>query len=215
MIMLIEREDRCYSNVYIKTNQLSIVTPHSSECPCGASTVTFISASPDHPWARPSQTRYSAVIDCVDCQDNFIVHQNSSNDMPVIVEKAEVEAKKQLREQIQALDAAIMRSAQVKRLRTKIVDAIDKEISMAGRHRKLKEFHLTVDSYSTYRKKPYGGEEALRFTRGSTFARIGATTALGGEDQPYFMEAIDEIERMEDVERKICLKVVDLKPSIT
>ena len=191
------------------------VTQYSSECPCGASTVTFISASPDHPWARPSQTRYSAAIDWVVCQDKFSVHQNSSNDMPVIVEKAEVEAKKQLREQIQTLDAAIRHSAQAKRLRTRIVDAIDKETSMAGRHRKLKEFHLTVDSYSTYRKNSYGGEEALRSTRVSTFARIGATTSLNGEDQCYFLEAIEELERLEDIERKIRLKVVVLKADIS
>ena len=135
--------------------------------------------------------------------------------MPVIVEKAEVEAKKGLREQIQTLDEAIRRSDQSERLRTRIIDAIDKEISMAGRHRKLHEFHLTVESYSTYRKNPYGGEEALRSTGGSTLARMGATTVLGGEDQSYFSESIEEIERVEDAERKILLKVVDLNRDLS
>ena len=191
------------------------VTQYSSKCPCGASTVTFTSASPDHPWARPSQTRHSASIDCADCQDKFSMHQNSSNDMPVIVEKAGVEAKKELREQIQTLDEAIRRSDQAERLRTRIIDKIDEETSMAGRHRKLQELHLTVDSYSTYRRNPYGGEEALHFTGGSTLARIGATTAFGEEEQHYFSEAIEEIERLEDVERKILLRVVDLKHDIS
>ena len=52
-------------------------------------------------------------------------------------------------------------------------------------------------------------------TGGSTLARIGATTAFGEEEQHYFSEAIEEIERLEDVERKIRLRVVDLKHDIS
>lgn len=186
------------------------ISKHACKCPCGKSTVTFVTASPDHPWARPSQTKYSAAIDCGDCQGKFCVYQASSNDVPVIVEKAEVEARNQLDEQIDNLDKEIRCSVQAERLRTRIIDAIDKEESMAGRLRKLHKLHLTVESYSTYRKNPYGGEAALRFTRGATFARIGSTTTLGGEDQRYFSESMDEMKKLQDSREQIRLKVVDL-----
>ena len=187
------------------------ISKHACRCPCGKSTVTFVTASPDHPWARPSQTKYSASIDCGDCKCKFCVYQVSSNDVPVIVERAEVEARRELGEQIENLDKEIRCSIQAERLRARIIDAIDKTESMAGRLRKLHELRLTVESYSTYRKNPYGGEAALRFTRGATFARIGSTTDLGGEDQRYFSEAIDEMQKLEDSKEQIRLKVVDLK----
>ena len=187
------------------------ISRYSYKCPCGASTVTFTVASPDHPWARPSQTRYSASIDCVTCKDHFCVYQISSNDEPAIVETAEMKEKRKLSEQIKDLEKMIYSSVQANRLRERVIEAIDAEESMAGRHRKLHKLNLTVESYSTYRKNPYGGEEALRFTSGATLARIGATTALGGKDQCFFSGALEKMNELENLQKKIRLKVAALE----
>ena len=61
-----------------------------------------------------------------------------------------------------------------------------------------------------YRKRPYGGAEAMQQARGTDLARIGSTTDLGGKDQQYFAEAIAELEKLELAERSIHLKVVNL-----
>ena len=186
------------------------VTKSSIKCPCAESTVTFITASPDHPWARASQTRYSATIDCPSCQTQFTTHQDSYNDRPIIVHKAEVDTKHAIRRKIQTLDEEIKKSDQAIKLRERIIDAIDEETSLAGRLRKLTQLHLTRDSYSTYRKRPYGGEQALQSSSGATLARIGSTALLGEEDHSYFSAAITAIEQLEEAERKIQLKEVTL-----
>ena len=146
------------------------VTEHPVKCPCGKSTVTFITASPDHPWVRASQTRYSATIDCKECREKYAVHQMSHNDQPVVVHLDEVDAKKAAKEKYWAADEAIKQSEEAERLRPKIIAAIDNETSMAARHRKLSEFRLSYVSYSTYRKQPYGGAEAIRQARGAASA---------------------------------------------
>ena len=186
------------------------VSKHSVKCPCGKSTVTFTTSSPDHPWARASQTTYSAAIDCEECREKYAVHHESSNDRPVIVHRDEVDAKKAVREKIRAANKAIKQSEEAERLRAKIIAAINNETSMAARHRKLSEFGLSHESYGTYRKRPYDGAEAMRLAYGAGLARIGSTTDLGGKDQQYFAEALAELEKLDCAERSIRLRVVKL-----
>lgn len=186
------------------------VTEHSVTCPCGKSTVTFITSSPDHPWVRASQTRYSATMDCKECREKYAVHQESHNDQPVIVHRDEVDAKKAAQEKYRAADEAIKQSEEAEHLRPKIIAAIDNETSMAARHRKLSEFRLSYESYGTYRKRPYGGAEAIRQARGADLARIDNTAALGAKDQQYFVAAVAELEKLANAERSIRPKPVKL-----
>ena len=101
-------------------------------CPCGQGVVTLTSTSPDHLWARESQTTYSATIECIACQEEFAVHQVSSNSRPQIVYRDELEAKEAIREEYWAADTAIQQSDQAKRLRPNIVVAVDNESSKAA-----------------------------------------------------------------------------------
>jgi len=186
------------------------VTEHTVKCPCGKSNVTFTTSSPDHPYARDSQTRYSAAINCKECDEKYAVHQESPNDRPEIVHREEVDAKKAAREKYLAAEEAIEKSAEAERLRSKIAEAIDRESSMAARYRKLSEFRLFHGSYGTYRKRPFSGEEAVRRVGGAHLARIGSTTDLGGKDQQYFAKAAAELEKLESAERSIILRIVNL-----
>ena len=186
------------------------VTKKPVECPCGEGKVTFVTSSPDHPWARASQTTYSATIDCENCRKTLAVHQEYSTGRPKIVYRAEVEAKNAIREQHRARAEAIGQSAEADRLRDEIIAVIDSQPSKAARHRKLADLGLARNAYGTYLKHPYGGEEALRFVEGARLAQIGSTTTLAGKDQEYFSKAVAELEKLEEAERAITLRPVSL-----
>ena len=179
-------------------------------CPCGQGVVTLTSTSPDHLWARESQTTYSATIECIACQEEFAVHQVSSNSRPQIVYRDELEAKEAIREEYWAADTAIQQSDQAKRLRPNIVVAVDNESSKAARHRKLKRFGLALESYGTYLKRPYGGEEAIRHIRGRALAHVGSTTSLSSDDKEYFTQAFDALQKLREAEEAIRLREVKL-----
>lgn len=185
------------------------VTERSIKCPCGKSTITITASSPDHPWARASQTNYSTTIDCSECSQNWVVYQESFNNQPAIVLRKELEIRNAARAKYQAASDAIKQSEQATRLLPKIVSSINDETSMAARHRKLTAFGLARESYGTYRKHPYGGEEAIRLIGGQSIAEIGSTD-LGGEDRKYFSDAMAELSDLRKAEYAVSLNVVKL-----
>jgi hypothetical protein len=126
-----------------------------------------------------------------------------------MVLRKDVNAKKVAKDKYCAADQAIKQSEQAERLRPKIIAAIDAEPSIAARHRKLQEFDLCYQSYGTFRKHPYDGETAVQRARGAHIARIGST-ALGGEDQQYFADALAGLEELDLAEQSISLKVIKL-----
>ena len=186
------------------------VTSHEETCPCGKGTVKFTTSSPDHAWVRPHQTIYSAVIECEECREEYSVYQKSSNDLPVVVHRKEIDAKKATRERYRVVEEAIGNSQEAERLRAEIVSSIDSESSMAARHRSLAQLGLFHGTYSTYRRRPCDGAEATRRIRGVELARIGSTTSLGGEDQGYFAKVRAELEELDREERSIRLRIVNL-----
>ena len=186
------------------------VTQHETACPCGLATITFITSSPDHPWARASQTRYSARIDCVKCKKNFVVQQESSNEKPVIVYKEEVEQKRKIRLEIDEREGSIVQSREGVALRQRVISVIDNEDSIAGKHRKLIEYGLIHVTYGAYRKRPHGGDEAIRFAGGMKLAKIGAGTGLSGEDKAFFERELETLERLKRSEEAIRVRVAKL-----
>ena len=77
-----------------------------------------------------------------------------------------------------------MASDAVGRLRRRSVAVVDGQPSMAAAHRVLRSFGLAWETVSTYRKRPYGGEEALRYSGASVFARSGSLADMGQADTP-------------------------------
>lgn len=49
-------------------------------CPCGHGTITITECSPDHLYARNSQTWYEAEIDCDECKSKFTIDQKDDNE---------------------------------------------------------------------------------------------------------------------------------------
>lgn len=42
-------------------------------CPCGHGEIRIVEYSPDHPYARDSQTSYTAEICCNKCQERYVI----------------------------------------------------------------------------------------------------------------------------------------------
>ena len=97
-------------------------------------------------------------------------------------------------------------------MRQRVISSIDNEDAMAGKHRKLMEYGLIHVTYGTYRKRPHGSDEAMRFAGGMKLAEIGAGTGLGGEDKAFFERELETLKRLQRSEEAIRVRVA--KPGV-
>ena len=188
------------------------VSKHRMACPCGKSTVTFIDTSPDHPWARESQTSHDAEIDCQDCAQTYTAYsERFSNDVPMVVTRIQVEAKAAAEKAFWDYYHEIQASPEADRLRPRISEQVDAATSKAAAHRALRAMKLTYDSYGTYARRPYSGETAAKRAGGGDLARIGSGM-LGGSDKPYFEQAAARLQKLEAAWRGSPLTPIKLRP---
>ena len=54
-------------------------------CPCGAGKIVITECSPDHPYARDSQTWYQGKLDCSNCKEKFKIDEIDRDDDRVII----------------------------------------------------------------------------------------------------------------------------------
>jgi hypothetical protein len=189
------------------------VSRHLRSCPCGKSTITFSTTSPDHAYARDSQTHYDAEIDCVDCAKKYVPYaEKFSNDVPAIVLREQVAAKEAAEQRYWAYWNEIKASPQADRLRLRIAEQVDAAKSKAEAHRVLQSMELTYDSYSTYAKRPYGGDVSAKGAGGADLARIGSGV-LGGDDKPYFQNASVKLEELDAARRSSPIEPIALLPT--
>ncbi|MBY5565940.1 hypothetical protein HFO55_01515 [Rhizobium leguminosarum] len=189
------------------------VSKHVMSCPCGKSTVTFTATSPDHAYVRESQTHHDAEIDCVECREKYVPYAEPfSNSVPAIVLRQQVAAKAAAEQRYWAYWNEIRASPEADRLRPRIVERVDAAKSKAEAHRMLQSMKLTYDSYSTYAKRPYGGEAAANGAGGADLARIGSST-LGGDDRPYFQNASIQLEELNNAWRGSLIEPMALRPT--
>lgn len=66
-------------------------TTIENPCLCGKGIISVRRAEPDHMWARPSQTHYSAAIGYQSCQRGYDVRGAGSHQYPWIVRRDELE----------------------------------------------------------------------------------------------------------------------------
>lgn len=162
---------------------------------------------PDHPWVRESQISYAALLDCPVCAEAYVV-QHDYHKLPSLVRREDVKKRSAATAQRQAAEKEIATSPEAQRLIPRIVSAIDSQSSMAARHRALQRFRLSYESLGTYRKRPYGGEHAVRSASGGHLADIGSDPEIGGKDASYFAAAAAKIEGLEAEERALDVRPV-------
>lgn len=56
------------------------VIVYDKPCPCGAGKVVITECSPDHPYARGSQTWYHGDLDCTNCRRKFKIDEICRDD---------------------------------------------------------------------------------------------------------------------------------------
>ena len=136
-----------------------------SSCPCGRGTIAVTRSEPDHGYVRPNQIAYSAKIACGECAERYEIRSREYDRYPWVVRRPDADRQREAAERLAALEAEVLASEAVGRLRERIVAAVDGQPSMAAAHRVLRRFGLVRVTYSAYCKGPYGGEEspALRW----------------------------------------------------
>lgn len=182
-------------------------TEISSPCLCGQGKITVVQSMPDHPWVRESQISYAAQLDCEVCAEAHLVKHDYYK-LPSLVRREDVKKYNAATAQRKSAEEEVRASPQAQRLIPRIISAIDTQASMAARHRVLQRFRLSYETLGTYRKRPYGGEHALRNVSGGRLAVIGSDPEIGGEDTLYFAEAMARINALEAEERALDVKPV-------
>ena len=161
-------------------------TTIGSPCPCGQGSIAVTRTEPDHGYVRASQISYSAEIACAECDGVYEIRKGEYDAYPWVARVSDAERQRMAQERLTAVEAEVMASDEVGRLRRRIVAVVDGQPSMAAMHRVLRRFGLAWETVSTYRKRPYGGEEALRYSGASVFARIGSLADMGQADTSLF-----------------------------
>lgn len=160
---------------------------------------------PDHLYVRASQIGYAAVIDCEACNACYEVREGAYNDHPCLVRRADADRHWEAVEERNVRRTEVMAADAVAGLRQRIEAAVDGQPSMAARHRVLSRIGLAREVIGTYRKRPYGGAEALRYAGAEVLARIGSMAEFGKGDRPLFEAWAGELEAL-------AAKVLKLEP---
>lgn len=178
------------------------VSTSSIQCLCGKGKIEIEQRSPDHPWARDSQTSYTARLDCGECAKLYVV-RNEWGEFPALLRKSDVTAQENARADREAAEAKLAESNEGQLLVRRIAAVIDAQPSVAARYRALKRFNLIHNSEATYRKHPIGGEEAVKRISGTALARIGSLPDMGGTDTDFFKEKATAIDKLYSAERSL------------
>ncbi|MGQ5288508.1 hypothetical protein ACULN0_04000 [Pectobacterium actinidiae] len=162
---------------------------------------------PDHSWVRESQIHYTGRLDCPVCSETYVV-QNDYSAPPSLVRREDVKKYEAAAARRQAVEREIATSEEAQRLIPRIVSAIDAQKSIAARHRALQHYRLSNESLGTYRRRPYGGGDAVRKASGKRLAEIGCDPEIGGEDKDYFLEMVEKLRELEAEEHALVVKPV-------
>jgi hypothetical protein len=179
-------------------------TTAESKCPCGNGTISVTRTTPDHPWARASQTTYSAALNCPECCKTYAILGGQGDQMPGLVLKSAIDAHRGARVAHQSAEKSIRSSAPVERLCNELIARIDAAPSMAARYRLLQSFHLVHVTYGTYRKRPTSGTEAIRYVSPLTLVRLGIDHRLAeGDDLIFCIQAAKELSNLSTAESSL------------
>lgn len=185
------------------------VTSIDSKCFCGNGTIRVTITSPDHPWARESQTSYSATLNCAECSKIYAVISDGWNAKPSLVLRSEIEAQAKAHENYTLAERRFFESPQLKNLLPLVIEWIDSQPSKAARHRLLKRLGLVYVEYGAYNRWPFGGEEAVRHASAITLAEIGAEQNLAPRaDVDFFKQVARELRQLQDTQTALAPRPV-------
>ena len=160
-------------------------------------------SEPDHGYVRAHQIGYAGKITCGPCGERYEIRDGKFSDFPWVVFRSEACRQRAAAARLAELEAEVESSEATAQLRARIIAEVDRQSSIAARHRLLRRVGLTRESVSTYRKQPFGGEEALRRAGAEKLARIGSVLDIGKADASLFSGWVHELEELEEEVRKL------------
>lgn len=157
-------------------------------CPCGKGTIRVVQEMPDHPWARESQTSYTASLKCGECAKAYSIVDDVFASRPYLGIKTEVDARDNARGEFFSMSRKFAEDPLAKSIQPAIIDEVDtaRLKSKAEAWRVLKKYGLTNDSQATFSRRPKTGAEALKQASGEKLAKIGETAGKTDEERAAF-----------------------------
>lgn len=160
----------------------------SCSCPCGKGSIRIVQEMPDHPYARVSQTSYTATLRCDECSKTLCIVDDMFVSKPYIGIITEVEARDSAKAQFFKESRQFSEDPLAKSIQPALIAEIDAAHlkSKAAAWRVLKKHGLTHDSQATFSKRPKTGVQALKEASGGKLANIGMTEGKTEEDRTAF-----------------------------
>lgn len=175
------------------------ITVVSSPCPCGKGSISVTQTSPDHPWVRASQIHYEAALECSACAKDYVVKNEYGGELPWLARREDVQKRMAAETTLRNAEQAFATSPLGKSVIPHVIAEIDGQPSLAAKHRVLQRHRLAYVSLATYRKRPFGGAEAMKNPSGQTLASIGAKSAFPGVDPEPFKAKLAEFEMLQNL----------------
>lgn len=163
-------------------------TDRDSSCPCGKGTIRVVQETPDHPYAKESQTSYTAYLKCDECAKTYCIVDDAFASGPYLGVKTEVEARDNARAEFFIMSRKFAEHPLAKSIQPAIIAEVDtaRLKSKAEAWRVLNKYKLTTDSQATFTKRPKTGAEALKQASGEKLAKIGETAGETEQDRAAF-----------------------------
>lgn len=172
------------------------VSEMHAPCLCGKGEIVVVSSSPDHPWAKESQTRWSGEIRCADCSSEYALYHHYDNERLRLVRRADLDMRLQRTAELRRATEALDRSPEVRALIDRLTARVEQEPSMAAKYRLLHSYGLVYESIATFRRNFKGVVELLRYTAPSHILDI---LALLGEDNPRLAAEARRLKEISDL----------------
>ena len=185
------------------------ITVVSSPCLCGKGRIAVTQTSPDHPWVRASQIHYEADLDCSACSKEYVVKTEFGGELPWLARREDVQKRAAAEKTLREAEQSFAASPLGKSLIPHVVAEIDGQPSLAAMHRILQRHRLAYVSLATYRKRPFGGAEAMKNPLGHTLATIGANSSFPGVDPEPFKAKLAEFEALQNLVRAAKIDVIE------
>lgn len=153
-------------------------------CPCGKGVISVERCTPDHPWARESQTTYPASMKCTECEKTFVLapSDHAVEKRSRLVVRADYEKQKVL--ETMAFEA--MRTADklpaAENVRAAAAALLDAEPSMAARHRLLSSNRIHVPAIASFRRSYRNGADWMAQPMGYAMDRLMKMTGVHDDE---------------------------------
>lgn len=132
-------------------------TVYECPCMCGRGKFHIDFCNPDHGWPTSTPFWYEFFIKCTSCDQVYELQQYENH--VVVVEKKEIEKKKQIADESHRRWKLLLGSLEVKKLLKDFIFLIDSQRSLAAIHRLLTAARLDHSSIATFRRRWRSAQE--------------------------------------------------------